>query len=215
MVKRVALMQPYFFPYPRYFRLFAEVDEFIIYDDTQFPKGGRVHRTELPGPSGNTEWLTLPLSSQPLSTLIRDRSFSADATTLFDLRLRRFPWIESACGPAAERVRTHLRTPLTSLLDYLEAGLRLVLDLLHIETKITLSSAMRLDPAVRGQERVIAAVQRAGATHFVNLPGGRALYNVETFAASGITLSFLPSYDGPHAQLLPALMTLPPKDIVL
>ena len=41
-------MQPYLFPYAGYFRLLSQVDEFVIYDCVQFPRRGRVHRTEVP-----------------------------------------------------------------------------------------------------------------------------------------------------------------------
>src|SRR5215469_13302158 len=113
MPKRVALMQPYFFPYPRYFRLFAEVDEFIVHDDAQFIKAGRINRTEVTGPAGTTEWLTLPLAKHSSTTLIRDCAFASDARAQVDRSLRRLPWIESSTGPAAERIRAYLRAPLT------------------------------------------------------------------------------------------------------
>src|SRR5689334_2859030 len=68
----VAVMQPYFFPYAGYFRLFAQVDEFISFDCVQFRRRGRIHRTEVPGPGGSLQWLTLPLAYAPRETLIRD-----------------------------------------------------------------------------------------------------------------------------------------------
>ena len=57
----VAIMQPYFFPYAGYFRLFAASDLFVIYDCVQFPRRGWVHRNLLPDASGSERWLTLPL----------------------------------------------------------------------------------------------------------------------------------------------------------
>ena len=56
-----AVMQPYFFPYAGYFRLFAASDLFVIYDCVQFPRRGWVHRNLLPDASGSERWLTLPL----------------------------------------------------------------------------------------------------------------------------------------------------------
>lgn len=213
--KCVALMQPYFFPYPRYFRLFAEVDEFIVHDDIQFPKRGRVHRAQTTGPHGELEWLTLPLRHQSQDTLIRDCAFSDGARATFDKRLRHFGSIDSARGPAADRIREYLHAPLTSFLDYVEAGLRLVTGLLGMSTPMTRCSALGLPPSLHGQDRVIAAVRAAGATRYVNLPGGRDLYDPATFAHDGIELAFLAPYDGPHRDTLRALMTLPPETIAL
>ena len=39
---KLGIMQPYFFPYAGYFRLFAHVDEFVIFDCVQFRRRGRM-----------------------------------------------------------------------------------------------------------------------------------------------------------------------------
>jgi hypothetical protein len=207
-IKRVAVMQPYFFPYAGYFRLFCELDEFVLFDCVQFPRRGRVHRSEVPGPNGATEWLTLPLSRQPRDVLIRDLTFAPNAREQFDARLERYAWVRSVKGAAAERIRAFLFAPLTSVIDYLEEGLRLTVEILGLNTKITRSSRFALPPSLRGQSRVIAVAQSAGATHYLNPPGGRSLYDPLAFEREGLQLSFLPPYQGQFLYLLPALMTI-------
>jgi hypothetical protein len=211
--KRVAVMQPYLYPYAGYFRLFAAVDEFVIFDCVQFPRRGRVHRCEIPGLNGSVEWLTLPLARQPTNVLIRDLAFAPDARAQFDRRLARHHWIENGSGPAAERVRAHLSAPLESVIDYLTDGLRLVAGLLGFGVTIRHSTALDLDATLRGQDRVIAAAAAVGATQYVNAPGGRDLYDADVFARHGIELSFLPPYHGPYAHLLPALLADSPGAI--
>jgi hypothetical protein len=211
--RRVAVMQPYFFPYAGYFRLFSQVDEFVIFDCAQFPRRGRVHRTEWMGNDGVTEWLTLPLEKQPQQVLIRDLAFAADARSEFDRRLARLPWLGAGAGPAADRIRDFLHAPLPSVVDYLESGLRLVNDLLGIDTTITRSSELAVDPSLRGQDRVLAILGCRGATHYLNAPGGRDLYDANDFARTGITLEFLPAYEGEFFQLLQALMKTDPQRI--
>src|SRR5688572_13336722 len=83
----------------------------------------------------------------------------------------------------------------------------LVLDILGISVAISRSSAF--DPWLRAQARVIAAAKAAGATHYLNSPGGHSLYDSQAFAKEGIELNFLPPYDGSHVYLLPALLTQP------
>jgi len=209
--KRVAVMQPYFFPYAGYFRLFSCVDQFVIFDCVQFPRRGRVHRTEVPGPNGKTEWLTLPLARQERSILIRDLQFAADARRELDKRLARHTWLLGAEGPRAERIREYLFGPLGSVLDFLEQGLRLVLDVLGFESAITRSSVLGIEPTLHGQERVIAIVNEVGGTAYLNLPGGRTLYRGDAFAEQGIELSFLPPYSGRYFQLLYSLLEHPPE----
>ena len=41
---KLAIMQPYFFPYLGYFQLLRAVDKFVIYDDVNFIKRGWIHR---------------------------------------------------------------------------------------------------------------------------------------------------------------------------
>ena len=211
--RRIAVMQPYYYPYAGYFRLLAAADEFVLLDCVQFPRRGRVHRCQVPGPAGVEEWLTLPLAAQPRDTLIRDLAFAAGARAELDARLARLPWIAAARGPAAEAVRAHLQAPLHDVVGHLEAGLRTVATLLGLPARVLRSSSLAVDPALRGQDRILAVAQVRGATHYLNAPGGRALYDAASFSAAGIALEFLPPYPGPHAHLLPALLREAPEAI--
>lgn len=205
--KRVAIMQPYFLPYAGYFRLFAGVDEFVLYDCVQFPRRGRVHRTEL---STGQHWLTLPLARQSRDVLIRELAFAQDARERFDRMLDGLPWLAQARGPAADSTRALLRAPLGDVTDFLEASLLHVVGVLCLKTSIRRSSAIDIDPALRGQDRIIAIAQAVGASHYLNSPGGRGLYDPLSFAEAGLQLEFLPPYRGPFVHLLPALVTQDP-----
>jgi hypothetical protein len=204
---RVAVMQPYFFPYAGYFRLMALVDQFVILDCVQFPRRGRVHRSEVARHDNQPVWLTLPLARQPRDTRICEVAFAADARPRFDERLEALSWVRSSRGADADRVRSFLFGPLDSPLDYLESGLRLAAELLGITVSVTRSSSLRLAPSLRGQDRILAVVAAAGATHYLNAPGGRSLYDAETFHRHNVQLEFLEPYDGEYPYLLPALMT--------
>ena len=162
---------------------------------------------------GTRTWLTLPLAYHPREVLIRDLCFADRARALFDERLRHFPWVGTAAGPNATLIRDFLYAPLRSVLDYLETGLRLVIDLLQIDTTILRSSELKLDPSLHGQSRVIAAMRAVGGTRYVNAPGGRALYDLAAFQQAGIELTFLTPYEGRFRHLLPALMTEPAAEI--
>ena len=212
-MSRIAVMQPYFFPYAGYFRLLHAADHFVLLDCVQFPRRGRVHRTQVPGPAGAVEWLTLPLARQPREVLIRDLRFAPDARAVLDRRLARYSWLAEASGAAADGLRAYLYRPLGSAVDHLADGIGLVADLLGLAPIISRSSALAIDPNLRGQERVIAVVRALGGTDYINAPGGRGLYDPERFADAGLTLSFLAEYEGPHRQLLPALVSRPLAEI--
>lgn len=212
-VKRVAVMQPYFFPYAGYFRLLASVDEFVIFDCVQFPRRGRVHRSQVGERRGTPQWLTLPLAQQPRDTRIADLRFAAGARDTFDRRVASCRWIAAARGPHADRVRAFLAAPLESPIDYVESSLRFVCDLLGLHPVIRRSSSMRLKPELRGQGRVLAIVQQTGGTHYLNAPGGRDLYDADVFAREGVALAILDPYRGAFAHLLPALLSVDASEI--
>src|SRR5690606_9253547 len=199
---KIAIMQPYFYPYLGYFHLIASVDLFLIFDCVQFPRRGRVHRAPLPGANS---WLTLPLARQPRDTLISDLRFSDEGHGAWAARVEGLPWLRNA--PALRAALASTRAG--GVVDYLETHLQIACDALDIRTEMRRSSSYRMAPALRSQERVIALAKAAGATGYVNLPGGRALYDRDAFSAAGLELSFVPDYTGPVQSLLHALATQP------
>lgn len=200
------MMQPYFYPYAGYFRLLAAADTFVIFDDVQFPRRGRVHRCAILAPSGASEWLTLPLARVPRDVLIGDLTFAAAARPTFDARLARLPWLMRGAGPLADRVRAHLFGSLGTPSDFLGVGLRLVAEELRLPARFVLSSTLQIDRSLRGHERVIAVVEAVGGCAYVNAPGGRSLYRRRDFEERGIALRFLKPYCGQFRYLLPALL---------
>ena len=57
---RLAVMQPYFFPYIGYWQLINAADIFVIYDDVNFIKSGYINRNNILQ-NGNSQLITLEL----------------------------------------------------------------------------------------------------------------------------------------------------------
>src|SRR2546430_1375246 len=160
--KCVAVMQPYFFPYAGYFRLLDIVDHFVVFDCVQFPRRGRVHRTQVPGSAGSAEWLTLPLASMPREGLIRDLAFAPDARARFDDRLSRHAWLTTAEGAIAERLRAHLHGRLAAVIAYLLAGPPPGADSLGLPPAFPRSSDLAPPPPLPPHDRAVAALTAVG-----------------------------------------------------
>ena len=47
MTKKIAIMQPYLFPYLGYWQLINYVDDFIIFDDVNYIKKGWINRNNI------------------------------------------------------------------------------------------------------------------------------------------------------------------------
>jgi len=201
-------MQPYFYPYAGYFRLFAAADLFVVYDCVQFPRRGWVHRNRLPDASGKPGWLTLPLEKAPRATKISDLRFPADAIQRLEEQMRRFPALD------AEPAEQPLLRGLTALagttpVEYLERGLGEICAVLGLACELTRSSGLAIPAEIRGQERILAIAEAVGADHYVNAPGGEALYEPNEFARRGIGLNILKPYRGPSWSILQRLTDEP------
>jgi len=205
----IAVMQPYFVPYAGYFRLFAAADVVVMFDCVQFPRRGRVHRNLVPGAGGTPRWLTLPLEKAPRETLIRELRFAPDAASRLERTTARFPVLRRARedrDPLLERV---LAPAVPDAAEYLCDLVAAAARRLGFERALLRSSALGIPRELRGQERVLAIARRLGARRYVNLSGGRRLYDRERFTAEGIDLRFLTPYTGSALSILPRLLTEP------
>ena len=68
---KIAIMQPYLFPYIGYFQLINAVDKFIIYDDVTYIKQGWINRNNILL-NGKPFLFTVPLKDASSYKLIRD-----------------------------------------------------------------------------------------------------------------------------------------------
>jgi hypothetical protein len=200
----IAIMQPYFIPYAGYFRLFPASHLFVIYDCVQFPRRGWVHRNRLIDRFGNERWLTLPLKKASQEVKIMDLQFHEDASTIMAERLRQFPF-----SSPAQEVR-HIINSLYNLdgtpVDYIERLLRDIVEYLGAPWNVMRSSALDVSTSLRGQERIIEIARRLGARRYVNLAGGRSLYDSNTFGEADLELRFLPDHAGPKTSILSRLI---------
>lgn len=209
MTTSVAIMQPYFVPYLGYFRLFQRTDLFVIYDCVQFPRRGYVHRNQVPDRSGAAQWLTLPLAKCDQKTLIQDLQWRADDCATFASRIRQLAadWPVQASPLLCDEWLALLADFSGSVVDYLERTLAFVCHALSLQGHVIRSSSLGLDAGLKGQDRILEICRRTGATHYVNSPGGRELYQPEVFAQAGIELQFLEPFQGSHWSVAYRLLT--------
>ena len=206
-------MQPYFFPYAGYFRLFAAVDLFVALDCVQFPRRGWVHRNLVEDRDGEKQWLTLPLRKGDRdSTRIVDLEFQDDAESALRQQARRFPSLVALDKTAPELERRLFDLDVRPV-DYLCNTLAWQAEVLGLARPIVRSSSLAIDDGLRAQDRIIEIARRVGATEYVNAPGGRQLYATEAFEKAGLALHFLAEYGGRFESMLQRLAGEDPAQI--
>ena len=68
---KVAIMQPYIFPYIGYFQLINLVDKFIIYDDVNYIKKGWINRNKILN-NGSELYFSIPIKKSSQNKLINE-----------------------------------------------------------------------------------------------------------------------------------------------
>jgi len=70
-MKKIAIMQPYFFPYIGYFQLINAVDKFVFYDDVNYINKGWINRNNIIV-NGHAKFINIPLKKASQNKLIKD-----------------------------------------------------------------------------------------------------------------------------------------------
>ena len=190
---RVAIMQPYFFPYVGYFQLIEAADQFIIYDNIQFTKKGWINRNRFLL-NGKDALFSVPLEKNSDFLDIKDRKVSASFKKnklLNQIReaYRQTPYFDAAYS----LFQGVLLEEETNLFNFLHNSIKKICNYLAIDTKIVVSSSLQVDHSLQGKDRVIALCMCVGASAYINPIGGLNLYSKEEFQVNGIELKFLKS----------------------
>jgi WbqC-like protein family len=190
---KVAIMQPYFFPYIGYFQLLKAADVFVVYDNIKYTKKGWINRNRFLQ-NGTDAFFSIPLQNDSDSLDVVDRTIAPafeKKKLLNQLRAAyaKAPRFELAFA-LFEQCVMHGEC---NLFRFILHALERTVAELGIGTRIVLSSSVPIDHSLRGQDKVLALCEVLGATTYINAIGGTSLYGAEAFEARGIDLRFLQS----------------------
>lgn len=203
--RKVAVMQPYTFPYLGYFQLINAVDTFVFYDDVDFIKKGWINRNKILV-SGQAKLITIPclkisqnkkineikLADNPkaLSKIFKTIQHAYSKAPFFDETL---PIVEAMLTSFQhENIGSFAAKSVTEVCKYLD-----------ITTEFKFSSKDFTDNiALNRSDRLIDITKKLDAHTYINpIAGGERLYDKNYFAQQGIQLE----YFKPHLQEYPQL----------
>lgn len=189
---KLGIMQPYFFPYLGYWQLMNAVDKYVIYDDVNFIKGGRINRNTILL-NGQPHQINLRLLKASPNKLINEISVLPDKIA----RTKLLKTITAAYGeaPYFSQVYPLLEAVILSdednLAEFLANSFRLINQYLEIKTELILSSGIDKNVSLKAKEKVLQICQLLNADDYCNSIGGLDLYDKESFAEKGISLHYL------------------------
>ena len=188
---KVAIMQPYFFPYIGYWQLINAVDKFVIYDNIKYTKKGWINRNQILA-NNKAKIFTAPIQKDSDFLDINQRYISDSWDKSKMLNLIKSSYSKS---PQYKKVIPLIEKCLLvedkNLFNFLYVNLINVLDFLEIKTDIIISSTLDIDHNLKSQDRVIATCKKLRATQYINPQGGISLYNKLDFKKHKLDLKFL------------------------
>lgn len=187
----IGIMQPYFLPYIGYWQLMNAVDQYVIYDDVNYIKGGWINRNRILN-HGMVQYINVYLKGASPNLLINQILVNHEAV----LKNRTKRMIENCYSKAPfyqqgnELFGEILSCQEENLALFLMNSIRIICKYLEINTGLILSSELKKDNKLRGQEKVIEICRTLHADQYYNAIGGQQLYSFEEFAREGIDLHF-------------------------
>lgn len=189
---KVAIMQPYLFPYIGYWQLVNAVDMFISFDDVNYIKKGWINRNNILI-NGEPHLLTLALNKASQNKKINDTFISEDEQKKKDflktieISYKKAPFF-SEIFPLIEDI---ILSPENNVAKFILNSIKEINSYLQINTKILVSSEIPKDVSLRGEQKILDICTKVRATDYINPIGGVNLYSKETFRSRNINLYFL------------------------
>jgi len=198
---KLAIMQPYFFPYIGYWQLMNAVDKYVIYDDVNYIKRGWINRNRILV-NGQIKYFNLPKLGGSQNQLIIDVKANNDPKTI----QKNLHMIEAAYGKAPYYseiyfiIKKVLECGKESIVGHILESFHLICNYLDIKTELILSSDIKKDCSLKAQEKILDICRILGASEYYNAIGGKDLYSAQDFKAQGIKLKFLRPIITPYKQ---------------
>lgn len=188
---KIAVMQPYLFPYLGYYQMASSVDKFVFFDDVNFIKKGYIHRNEILV-NGLPNRFSVPLKKVSQNDLIKNVRVS---TVYPDWKVKFLKTIELSYSKSKnyKEVLPLLHDVLDSeyIAEIASQSVIKVLEYLSIETSTFFSSQLNYMKLGSGQEKILSICKLLKATSYTNAIGGKELYENNAFINAQIELNFI------------------------
>ncbi len=198
---KIAIMQPYIFPYIGYFQLINLVDTFVFYDDVNFINKGWINRNNILV-NGKPNLITIPLKEASQNKLINqieilnDGKWQNKFLKTIEQTYKKSSQFQTVF-PLIEEIITQKESNISKNIFH---STKLICDYLSIKTKLIPSSTIYQNTHLKAQERILDICIQEKANHYINPQGGIELYDRSFFENKNIQLSFLKSSPTEYPQ---------------
>lgn len=185
-MKKIAIMQPYFFPYIGYFELINKVDEFVFLTDVQYVKRSWITRNKIK--SHNKEFDLIKI----------DIKKHSQKTNINQIEILDNKWKELFFNKILHTYgKKSLSHPLMNFIEKLEH--KLLKDFLcnsimwiskYLNLNVNFIESENLSKKTK-QDKIIEICKKCNCETYVNAFNGKNLYSTEEFKKNSINLEFM------------------------
>lgn len=201
-MKKVAIMQPYLFPYIGYWQLINAADIFVIFDDVSYIKKGWINRNNILI-NGKPHLFTIPVEKISQNKLINQTKLHFEVKEkekflkTITMAYSRSPYFKQVY-PLIKSITLYNEEDLTL---YIKNSIEKISEYLDLKkVKFILSSTVSNPQGLKAQDRIIAINKSLQADLYINPIGGIKLYQPELFQKSNIKLRFLKTLEFEYEQ---------------
>src|SRR5437868_1298867 len=172
---KLAIMQPYIFPYIGYFQLVNAVDKFIFYDDVDYIKQGWINRNKILL-NGEPRLFTIPLANASSFRKIKDTLLNEKEYKSWLIKFYKTMNAAYCKAPYYKNVFSLLQEVfekgVTTIGELAMSSVSATLSYLDVHTALNSSSAGYFNLHLSGKERVIDICVKEKASCYVNAQDG-------------------------------------------
>lgn len=201
MRMKIAIMQPYLFPYIGYYQLLNAADKFVFLDDVAFINRGWINRNNMLV-NGRSNLFTVPLQNASQNKRINeievtDGNWRGKLLRTIEMAYKKAPQFDKVF-PIINDVFSSTERSIAALA---RQSIYHVIAYLGLSKEIVDSSNIYRNETLKGEARIINISKLENATHYINPIGGTELYDVKHFAEENIQLQFLKTRNFAYKQM--------------
>lgn len=201
---RIAIMQPYFFPYLGYYSLIKETDRFILFDTVQHIRHGWITRNRILKPVEGWQYILVPLQKHGIKTNINEikiknsEDWKGKILSQLEHYKKRSPFyketvsvVESALSIETDSIVSLNKNILVKTCEYFN---------LPLNIEIYSDMNLAVDEATHPGEWALNISKAVNAKEYVNPVGGIDIFDSSQFDSAAISIRFLANNLGRYNQ---------------
>jgi len=201
-MRRIVIMQPYYFAWYGFFEQIKFADIYVFYDDVQYVKRSLMNRVDIKTENGPS-WLTIPLNKMHQNYLINqvtcyeESKWRADHLNRLKQTYKNTPFVNEMYNLACDI----LHNTEERLSDVTITAIRKICHYYNLDRKVEFYLSSELNIEGKSSQRLLNISLALGADVYLTGMGALRYMDFDLFDKAGINVEFIDYALNPYPQL--------------